>query len=59
MATYYVKWKIEVEAESALEAALEARRIQLDPNSSAVVYECRPFAKPSAICEYIDLFEED
>ena len=57
MPTYYVKWMIEVEAESALEAALEARRIQLDPNSGAVVYECRKTT--SAICEYIDLFEED
>ena len=57
MATYYVKWKIEVEAESALEAALEARRIQLDPNSAAVMYECRKTT--SSICEYIDLFEED
>jgi hypothetical protein len=57
MPTYYVKWMIEVEAESALEAALEARRIQLDPNSTAVMYECCKATSP--IREYINLFEED
>lgn len=36
---YIVKWEIDVEAENELEAAREARRIQLDPASIATVFD--------------------
>ena len=38
MTEYHVMWEIEVEASSPEEAALLAREIQLDPNSSATVF---------------------
>lgn len=38
MKTYLVQWEIEIDAESEREAAEKAREIQLDPNSSAVVF---------------------
>ena len=39
MANYLIRWEIEVEAESPEEAILEARAIQLDPNSTADEFE--------------------
>ena len=38
MAQYRILWEIDVEADSPREAAQEARNIQLDPTSEAVVY---------------------
>lgn len=38
MANFLVKWEIEIDAESELEAAKEARKIHLDPGSEAVVF---------------------
>lgn len=40
-----VKWSIEVYAESTLEAAMEARRIQLDVNSIATVFTVKDQGK--------------
>jgi hypothetical protein len=39
MTLYHITWTIEVDADTAIEAAREARNIQLDPESNAVVYE--------------------
>ena len=36
---YHVKWEIDVDAGNAEEAALKARQIQLDPESTATVFE--------------------
>lgn len=38
MANYYIIWEIDVEADSAREAAELARDIQLDPASTATVF---------------------
>lgn len=38
MPEYLITWTIEIEADSPLEAVQEARKIQLDPNSSATVF---------------------
>jgi len=38
MATYFVEWNIELDAESHLEAAKEALRIQRDPDSIATIF---------------------
>lgn len=35
---YRVTWDIDIDADSPLEAAREARRIQLNPDSSAVFF---------------------
>lgn len=39
---YHVKWEIEVEADSPLEAARKAREIQLNPESTATVFDVVP-----------------
>lgn len=39
MGSYLVKWEIDVCADSPLEAAEEALRIQRDPSSIATVFE--------------------
>lgn len=39
MAEYYVRWEIEVEANSLLDAARKARAIQLDFDSTATIFE--------------------
>jgi hypothetical protein len=41
MTEYHVTWTIEVEADSALDAAEQALDIQRDPDSWAVVFEVR------------------
>ena len=38
MSEYVVKWQMEIEADSHQEAAEEARKIQLDPNSEATFF---------------------
>lgn len=38
MPKYLVTWAIDIEADSPEEAALEARRIQVDPESIATVF---------------------
>lgn len=55
MAEYRVNWEIDIEAYSAYEAALEARRIQLDPDSTALLYQC--VVGPSSWCEVVDLID--
>lgn len=42
---YHVVWKIEVYAENETEAAAEARKILLDPESEAVCFEVAPFGQ--------------
>ena len=39
MTSYRVKWLIDIDAESPEKAALQALRIQLDPTSTATVFE--------------------
>jgi hypothetical protein len=41
MSNYTVIWEIEVEADSPLEAAIEARAAQIDPATTATVFEVR------------------
>lgn len=38
MPTYRVTWEIDIERNTLLEAALEARAIMLDPESTATVF---------------------
>lgn len=38
MSEYVVKWQLEIEADSHQEAAMYARKIQLDPNSEATFF---------------------
>jgi hypothetical protein len=57
--TYRVTWEIDIEADSARDAARKAQEIQLDPSSTATVFKverpdgsvamfdlCRPAPKP-------------
>ena len=46
---YRVKWEIDVIAGSMKEAAERAREIQLDPDSTAVVFEVREMGKVETI----------
>ncbi len=39
MSSYLVRWEINIDADSPVEAAKEARRIQLDTSSTATVFE--------------------
>ncbi len=39
MATYLIKWEVDIEADSPQEAAKIAREMQLDPDSEAVVFD--------------------
>lgn len=39
MKEYIVTWRIEIYAEDKNHAALQAREIQLDPNSTATIFE--------------------
>lgn len=36
---YRVRWEIDIWADTALSAAAEARKIQLDPNSVATIFD--------------------
>ena len=40
---FTVVWEIQVEAETAIEAARQALAIQRDPNSTATVFEVEEF----------------
>ncbi len=39
MAEYLVEWKIDIDAENPLDAAKQARRIHLEPGSTATVFQ--------------------
>ncbi|MGA3118397.1 MAG: hypothetical protein ABSF90_28720 [Syntrophobacteraceae bacterium] len=39
MTTYSVNWRIDIEAESTVEAAMQALEIHRDPNSTATVFD--------------------
>jgi hypothetical protein len=39
MAEYLVEWKIDLDAENPLDAAKQAKRIHLDPESTALVFQ--------------------
>jgi len=43
---YRVRWEIDVDAESAREAALKAREAQMDPATLATVFSVTPFPPP-------------
>jgi hypothetical protein len=61
MPTYRLKWEIDIEADDPVAAAKQARATQLDPNSTAVVFEVteHPTATMRAGISHgeIDLFE--
>ena len=40
--TYRVRWEIDVEASSALDAARQARRLQVSPRTTAKVFDAWP-----------------
>mgnify|MGYP006883087109 CR=1 FL=1 len=52
MSEYLIKWKIDIEADSPYEAAALARQIQLDPDSTATVFDV---FDENYNCEQIDL----
>jgi len=56
MTQYVVKWVIDVEADSAAEAAQQARIIQLDPDNIATCFEI--YAENSPFPLYIDLLDD-
>jgi hypothetical protein len=51
---YLVEWKIEVEAESLIEAGFEARDIQLDQDSTATHFKV---TAPDGECVSFDVFK--
>lgn len=54
--TYAVSWIIELDATSPLEAAREARKVQLDPDSTAVVFNVAEAWTKGPLCyKSIDL----
>jgi hypothetical protein len=54
MTTYSVNWKIEIEAESRVEAARQALEIHRDPNSTATVFDVYD---QDGNCTRVDLLE--
>ena len=56
MTEYKIRWEIEVEAESPEAAARLARRVQLDPASTATVFYVEG---PCDVNDFIDLEETD
>lgn len=63
MAEYQIQWKIELEADDPIDAAMQARILMLNPHSEAVVFSVAPYsevwAKGEAAAEYeeVDLLE--
>ena len=57
MPTYTVIWEIEVEANSAEEAAEEARAIQLDEESEALMFEVNDTVGNEALIDLLTLPE--
>ena len=52
---YTVTWKIDIDADTPYQAALEAKRIQNDTGSSALFFEV---IDPDGKCFEIDLWNE-
>jgi hypothetical protein len=50
MKSYIVTWRVELSAKDKKAAALQAREIQLDPNSTATMFE---------VAEDVEVYEED
>lgn len=57
MTEYRVTWTIDVDGETPEDAAREARKIQLDPQSTATVYQVTPH-QLGARTEVIDLIDD-
>lgn len=57
MTEYHVTWTIDVDADTAEDAARHAREIQLRPDSSATVFRVTQFG--SRISDVLDLDEID
>jgi len=55
MPIWLVTWEVDIEADTAKEAAAEARVIQLDKDSQAVVFICRRDGQKK---EVVDLLNE-
>lgn len=55
MAEFKVRWEIEIDAETAFEAAVKALTIQRDGNSSATVFEVVELQRVRVPFERIDL----
>ncbi len=45
--TFRVRWEIDIEASSAIDAVLAARRQQVTPHTTAVVFDAWPSLAPS------------
>jgi hypothetical protein len=55
VAEHRVTWQIDVEASSALEAARQARRLQVVPYTTARVFDVVPAGSSQEQAEHIDL----
>jgi hypothetical protein len=55
---YSVVWKIDIYAEDEKEAAIQALKIQRDPDSIAVVFDVTRAGEKKYITKHIDLEEE-
>jgi len=51
--SFLVKWEIDIEADTAREAAEEAHKIHIDAGSEAVIFEVKD--KETKVKEIIDL----
>jgi antitoxin component HigA of HigAB toxin-antitoxin module len=59
MPLYRVRWEIDVAGNTPEEAAAEARRVQADPNTYALVFEVRRFrALEGEPWKSVDLYEQ-
>jgi hypothetical protein len=59
MTTFKVKWVIDIEADSALDAVRTARRIQLDPTSTATYFTVGGSNYALASCNEVAIDLED
>lgn len=59
MTDYRVGWEVDVFADSPAEAAMEARRIQLDPDSDALCFDVRETYPEDAAFELVDLDDRE
>lgn len=57
MTDYLVSWLINIDAESPLEAAKEARKIQTDPDSTATLFGVTD--RETKVDILVDLLEEE
>ena len=61
MTSYLVKWEIDIEADSPIKAAKEARLIQQDPFSEALVFDVYTsnIAERNSLIQTVDLLLDE